>query len=367
MGNTAENKLQLVENKGGLQQLFETDRMMEAIKSILPKHITPERVLKMALVAASRSPKLYQCTIESWTQALMRSSELGLDCSGTLGQAYIIPFYNNTNNVNAYEATFMPGYRGLIELARRSGQVSNIDVHNVYAKDKFRLVFGTDQVLEHEPYLGDEDPGNHVVTYMVVTLKDGSKQIEVMTNKEIDKVRNFSKAKNSGPWITWPGEMQRKTVVKRGLKYVPMSSELEKALLYDNEVSGVLGDDIMQVEAMPGRDRIEALKDAIKSNMKEVEGEDVESEPPEKQPEELKEKDGSTGPKKYVEPDKPKPDPDGKISEDQKVELQEIIHEDSISKSAVSLILESHGAKLISELRGKDFVSVKQALREVRK
>ena len=122
---------------------------------------------------------------------------------------------------------------------------------------------------------------------------------------------------------------------------------------------------------------VEGLKERIKNGHQEPaqptesdeSGEDSKENPPQDEPEKssLTEKDGSPGPKKYVKPDKPKPDLDAQISEDQKVELQEIIHEDSISKSAVSLILESHGAKLISELRGKDFVSVKQALREVRK
>ena len=121
---------------------------------------------------------------------------------------------------------------------------------------------------------------------------------------------------------------------------------------------------VQQEDAVGGL--VERLKEKKNGKLKEEKPES-EPEPPEEQPEELTEKDGSPGPKKYVKHEKQKPDLDGKITEDQKVELQEIIHEYSIGKSAVSLILESHGAKLISELCGKDFISVKQALREVRK
>ena len=361
-----------IRDANGLKAIFE--KMKPQIMDVLPKHITAERVLKMVLMAASKNAKLFRCTPESWMETFMRSSELGLDCSGTLGQAYVVPYWNK--DLSAYEAKYMPGYRGLIELAHRGKEGFTIDVHNVYEKDKLRLVLGTHQVLEHEPYLGQGGRGEHLLTYMVVTFKDGSKQIEKMTAEEIEHTKNCSPAKDSGPWKTFPGEMQRKTVVKRGLKFVPLTPELAKAILYDNEIAGY-GFDTNIIDIEPGVDRVESLKERIKNGHQEPaqptesdkSGEDSKENPPQDEPEKssLTEKDGSPGPKKYVKPDKPKPDLDARISEDQKVELQEIIHEDSIGKSAVSLILESHGAKLISELRGKDFVSVKQALREVRK
>ena len=351
-----------VKNVDGLKALFES--MKGSIAAILPKHLTPERVWKMLLVAATKQPELYRCTGASLALAIMRSSELGLDCSGTMGQAWIVPY--------GAIATFIPGYRGMIELARRSGKITEIQVHNVYERDKFTVRYGTESCLIHEPYFGKEPRGELVCSYIIAGMKDGVKQIEIMTKKEIDGIKARSKAKDSGPWKTDYEEMARKTVCRRGMKYLPLSPEIEKAIIYDNEAIGLTGDDIMQVEGIPGKDRIKALKDTLKADM--VEGEDVtdedmppdpEPEPPEEQPEGLTEKDGSSGPKKYQKPEKPEPDLDAKISEDQKVELQEIIHENGIGKAAVNLILESHGVKLISGLRVKDFVSVKQALREI--
>jgi len=218
-----------VGNQQGLKGLL--DAMKPRIAAILPKHIGAERVLKAALTATIRTPKLLGCTQESWMESLMRASQLGLDCSGTLGAAYLVP-YGQT-------CTFIPGYRGLIDLARRSGKILSIEAHPVYSKDKFRLVLGTSPVIEHQPYLAEDRGDTITCFYAVARLADGGTQVEHMTLADVRKIQAGSKAGRSGPWVDHFAEMGRKTVVRRICKYLPMSAELEKALEWDNEADGI--------------------------------------------------------------------------------------------------------------------------------
>ena len=106
-----------------------------SIHAVLPTHMSAERMVKIALVAASRNPLLLQCDSMSMLRALMESSQLGLEPFTGLQQAYIIPYRNG--KTGHYEAQFMPSYRGLIDLTRRSGEIKSIEAHVVYDNDVF--------------------------------------------------------------------------------------------------------------------------------------------------------------------------------------------------------------------------------------
>lgn len=255
-------KAAIVSDKNTLETLVHSDAFQEALKAVLPKHITPERVLKMAFVAASRQPKLFQCTRESFIQSVMKSAELGLDCSGTLGRAYLVPYYNS--KISAYECQFIPGYQGLIELARRSGNIARIESRVVYANDQFSVEYGLDQKLIHRPTMNG-DRGAMICVYAIAELTDGSRQIEVMTLEEVNGIRSRSKAKDSGPWVTDYPEMARKTVIRRIAKYLPLSTELAKALEADDDQFIDNGfHDAMASEARVGvaavKDRLHVIK-----------------------------------------------------------------------------------------------------------
>jgi len=291
---------EIVRTKQGLQALLNDPQMQSSIAQVLPRHITPERVVKMALVAASRQPKLLSCTKESICKAIITASELGLDCSGTLGSGYIIPYGN--------EATFIPGYRGLIDLARRSGQISNIQAHVVYKQDFFEFELGTDMKLVHKPHIAadrDETKAAIVCAYAIAELTDGTRQIEVMTISQIEGIRKRSKAGNSGPWVTDFAEMARKTVVRRLCKYLPLSPELEKALQIDNENDGLI--DVTHkaatTQTAPAGSTAQRVLDRITQPAQEQEPEpDPEDEPPIVEPEDINPSDGD-------EPAGKKPDP----------------------------------------------------------
>lgn len=226
------NANQLTKAKRNLEGLLNSDQFQKSLADVAPKHITKERIVKLALVAASRQPKLFECTPQSFLQSVMKSAELGLDCVGTLGQGYLVPYYNG--KIKAFECQFIAGYQGLIDLARRSGNISRIESRVVYEKDKFDVEYGLDQKLIHKPYLGG-DRGKIVCVYAVAELKDGSRQLEIMTLDEVERIRDRSKAKENGPWVTDFAEMARKTVVRRIVKYLPMSPDLVKAIETDDQ------------------------------------------------------------------------------------------------------------------------------------
>lgn len=222
---------ELVKSKDTLRSMLA--EAAPSLREILPKHLTAQRVLKMAIIAASRQPALLECTQVSFLQAVMRAAELGLDFTGTLGSGYLVPFHNKRLGVR--EVQFIPGYRGLIDLARRSGQIANIEAHVVYESDALELEYGTNPRLKHRPSLKD-DPGPLKCVYAIGTLKDGCKQVEVMTRAQVESIRRRSKAANDGPWVTDYDEMARKTAVRRVCKYLPLSPEVVEALAAEDEI-----------------------------------------------------------------------------------------------------------------------------------
>jgi recombination protein RecT len=195
---------------------------MKSLASRLPRHLTADRMLKVALTAINKTPKLLECSRESLLLSIMQAAELGLEPGGALGEGYLVPYGN--------QCQFIPGYRGLISLARRSGQIISIEAHVVYQKDEFECGFGLDPFLKHTPAWEEADQGPLRFVYAVAKLKDGGVQFEVMSRAQIEKIRAASKAGRNGPWVDHFDEMARKTVVRRLFKYLPVSVELATAL-----------------------------------------------------------------------------------------------------------------------------------------
>lgn len=226
-------------------------KMLPTINAVLPKHMTGERLVRIVAAAASRQPELLECTPISIIQAVVVASQMGLEPVGPLGQAYLVPYKNSKNGKK--EAQLIPGYRGMIELARRSGNIVNIEAHVVHDKDEFAFCFGLDPKLEHKPYMGEGDAGKTVAVYAIARFRDGGYQTDVMTISEIKAIQDRSKASGFGPWKTDFDEMARKTVVKRLCKYLPLSVELANAVAADNAAEVGLNQlDALDVELPDG-------------------------------------------------------------------------------------------------------------------
>ena len=200
------------------------EAMKPEIARALPKHLNPERVARIAVTVMRRTPKLAECTPASFLGALMTCAQLGLE-PGPLGHAYLVPY--------GQEVTFIAGYRGLVDLARRSGLVSSVQARVVRDGDDFDYAFGLEPRLEHTPRADVDKPVTHV--YAVIKLKDGGVDFDVMTKTEVDAIRKRSKASGSGPWITDYAEMAKKTVLRRLLKTAPMSVEYQQAVANDEQ------------------------------------------------------------------------------------------------------------------------------------
>ena len=218
--------------------------MQGEIKKALPSVITPERFTRMVLSAISVNPKLASCTKASFLGAMMNAAQLGLEPNTPLGQAYILPYMNK----GALEAQFQIGYKGLIDLAYRSGDVEVVQAHIVYENDKFECEYGLEPKLTHVP--ADKDRGEPVKVYAMFKTKSGGYGFEVMS---MDDVRNhaskYSKAYSSSfsPWKTNFEEMAKKTVLKKVLKYAPLKSDFVKAVVQDETVKSDLSDDMTAV------------------------------------------------------------------------------------------------------------------------
>jgi len=216
----------------------------------LPKHMTPDRVTRIALTSIMRTPELLECTPASLAGAILQASQLGLECDGVSGQAALIPF--------GKQVTLIPMYKGLLSLARRSGDISTIEVRVVHAKDKFKFKLGLKPILEHEPHTG-EAPGEVIAVYAIARFKDGGIQFDVMWKHEIDAIRKRSPAGKSGPWVTDYEEMAKKTVLRRLCKLLPSSPELQTAVSLDERAELGIEQDLSVlvegtiVEATPGK------------------------------------------------------------------------------------------------------------------
>jgi recombination protein RecT len=201
------------------------EKAKPSMLAVLPKHITADRLIKVALSATARKPELLACTSESLLRAVFQGAELGLEAGGLLGEGYIVPM--------GRDATFIIGYRGMVKLARQSGQIANIESRAVHKADTFEIEFGLAPKLLHRPCL-DGEPGELVFVYAIATFVDGGKQVDVMSRAEVDRIRSRSKAGGSGPWVTDYEEMAKKTVLRRLCKMLPLSPELAKAIENEN-------------------------------------------------------------------------------------------------------------------------------------
>ena len=204
----------------------------EDIKRALPSVITPERFTRIALTAIVNNDKLLASTQSSIMGSLFVAAQLGLEVNTPLGQAWLIP-YNNRKN-GTIEATFQLGYKGLLDLAYRSGEIKSISAHVVYEKDFFQFELGLNPVLKHIPALGDR--GKRVRVYGVYQLLSGGYDFEVMSVEDINKHRNqYSKAADSDAWKDSWDSMAKKTVLIQALKYAPMKSDFLRATVMDEQ------------------------------------------------------------------------------------------------------------------------------------
>ena len=214
---------ELAEKPKTIRDLINSESFKQQIARALPRHLTPDRFIRVALTTLLRSPKLQQCSQISFFNALLTLSQLGIEPDGR--RAHLIPFENRKNNT--IDCQLIIDYKGLAELAYNTDRVSFIHADIVCENDDFQYDKG--EIKRHN--IDFKSPrGDPYAAYAIVKMKDGAEKCEVMTREEIEKVRQRSKAAEDGPWVTDWIEMAKKTVFRRLSKWIPLSPEQKDAI-----------------------------------------------------------------------------------------------------------------------------------------
>ncbi|MDC9598948.1 recombination protein RecT [Xenorhabdus anantnagensis] len=216
-----------------LIQFINKPSMKAQLAAALPRHMAPDRMIRIVTTEIRKTPALANCDMQSFVGAVVQCSQLGLEPGSALGHSYLLPFGNGKSKTGQPNVQLIIGYRGMIDLARRSGQIVSISARTVRDGDQFHYEYGLNETLTHAPGENEDTPITHV--YAVARLKDGGVQFEVMTTNQIEKVKSQSKASSNGPWVTHWEEMAKKTVIRRLFKYLPVSIEMQKAVVLDEK------------------------------------------------------------------------------------------------------------------------------------
>lgn len=221
--------------------------MRAEIEKALPKGIDPDRFIRTTVTSVQMKPELLYADRKSLMAACMRAAQDGLLPDGREAVLNIydtkVKVWENNREVERWVpmVQYLPMVRGILKVMRNSGEIAHIDAAAVYEKDHFRFTRGDDPKIEHEPYLGEDDPGKIIAAYIIVRLTNGECHREVMPRRDIEKTRTASKnpdGKNS-PWTKWYDQMAIKAVIKRAAKLLPNSSDrLDRVIEHDNEASG---------------------------------------------------------------------------------------------------------------------------------
>lgn len=236
-----------------IKQTLAAPQALAQFKLALPAHITAEKFQRVALTALMQNAQIADCTKDSVLNSLMKCAQDGLLPDGR--EAALVKY----NSKNGATAQYMPMVYGIIKRMKNSGEVSDVNAHLIYSGDKFEYQI-TDGVskINHTPAMFT-NRGQLVGVYAVIRFKDGENHVEVMTKEEVDKIRERSRSKDSGPWVTDYEEMAKKTVIRRAAKRVPTSSDIERLLDQDLRVS--MGVEDEEQEATPSL--IDSINEAI--------------------------------------------------------------------------------------------------------
>lgn len=219
--------------KSEIRDWLQSDALKNQITQALPKICTPDRFMRVLFTSMQRVPKLMQCTKSSLLNAFITCSQMGIEPDGI--RAHLIP-YGST-------CQLIIDYKGIVELALRSGKISNIHADVVCENDEFEYDMG--EIKKHKPnFKGNR--GEMYAVYSIARFKDGTSQSCVMTKAEVESIRKCSKAGNTGAWKDFYNEMAKKTAFKRLSKWLPLSPEVRDAIAKDDEVEFA-----PQVEVVP--------------------------------------------------------------------------------------------------------------------
>lgn len=213
------------------------EKMLPEIKKAVGKTMTPERFSRIALSLFNGNPQFWEADTTSFLSALMQSAQCGLEPNTVLGEAYVIPYKNNKQNIT--EVNFQVGYKGILKMAFNTGDYEAIYAHEVREGDEFNYEYGLHKNLIHKPADVPSEKVTHY--YAVYKLKNGGVDFVVWSKERVEQhAKDFSKnymykgqVNKSSVWFKNFDSMAKKTVLIDVLKYAPKSVEMAKALDLD--------------------------------------------------------------------------------------------------------------------------------------
>lgn len=221
----------------------------------LPPQIPVQKFIRTTMTAVQMNPDLLNCDRRTLLASCMKAAQDGLLVDGR--EAALVIFRTKSGPA----AQYMPMIGGLLKKLRNSGELASISAHVAYENDEFRYELGDDERIIHRPNLGG-NRGQAIAAYAIAKTKDGATYREVMSLDQIEQVRNVSRAKDNGPWSQWWDEMARKTVLRRLMKRLPSSADLDSVLAHDNETND-LAPQVVQTTVTPVNGQPSKLRAAI--------------------------------------------------------------------------------------------------------
>lgn len=245
MTDTAHNTQQVATQKPpqqltAMEAIRQTlSRMEPEFAMALPPQIPVQKFVRTLVTAVQMNQDLLEVDKRSLLGSCMKAAQDGLLVDGR--EAALVIFKTK----NGPMAQYMPMIGGLLKKLRNSGELASIAAHVAFANDEFRYELGDEERIVHRPRIGGER-GEPIAAYAIARTKDGAVYREVMSLDQIEQVRNVSRAKDNGPWVSWWDEMARKTVLRRLLKRLPSSADVDQLLEHDNETN-----DLSQAGTVP--------------------------------------------------------------------------------------------------------------------
>lgn len=233
------------------EQLEERTAQFQAA---LPAHIPVERFSRILLTAVQNSPALAFADRRSFFNSAMKCAQDGLLPDGREAALVIYKTKKKEGNREFWidAVQYIPMVGGLRKKVRNSGEIADWNVKAVYEKDEFLYEDGLDLILKHKPFI-DGPPGKLKAVYSVAKLKSGEVSVDVMPVWQVERIRNMSKAKESGPWKDHYDEMAKKTVARRHSKTLPMSTDLDDLIRRDDDLYDMKG--ASDAEKLPAQKR----------------------------------------------------------------------------------------------------------------
>jgi recombination protein RecT len=238
------NSVGIIQENNTLKKVVQDalNKNKQSLMALMPAHVNKDALIKVAISLASK-PDYADCSPVSFLQSYATAAQLGLQPNSPLGHCYLLPFFNKGKK----EVQLILGFKGMIDIARRSGQIESINAYIVYKSDEFNLILGVNPNIVHIPNLSCERQDSEIsLVYAVAKLIGGGTQFEYLTMADIAKCRKSSKSKiEYSPWSTHFSEMCKKTAIRKLFKYLPVSLEISKAILADEQSESVINDDLL--------------------------------------------------------------------------------------------------------------------------